>query len=69
MKRTPTPKQRVLRKWPNACVNRCCDYANTPDDEGFDISTWHGKGEIVGHGSTARQAWADAARRLGKGRK
>lgn len=57
-----TPKQRVLRKWPEAVCRSW--YINSA------FRVWRDELEScrsnrgLGVGSTARQAWADAARNL-----
>ena len=60
MKRTPTPKQRVLRKFFAAWLFRTFDgYEVIPNRR----RGWYFR-KVLGRGRTTRQAWASAARNL-----
>lgn len=69
-KRKLTPKQRVLRKYPKAKAIRKGGFTNAPNDPFAYVSTKHTPhgGKLIGKGTSAGLAWADAARRLKGGR-
>jgi hypothetical protein len=60
----PTPKERVLAKWPTAKRFKLNGWIDFPRVQVIYIKS----GRQIGYGQTPRQAWADAARRLTKGR-
>lgn len=55
MAKKMTPKQRVLEKWPRAFYLYGCIYRDRKNEL---------DGTVLGCGFNAREAWADAARRL-----
>ena len=64
--RRMTAKEMVLKRWPSAKVIPVGAFDNAPSDPFVYISTRHHPlgGQLIGKGDNARQAWADAAKRL-----